>query len=107
MDASFESFEDVERRLQAIVEEVSGDIPLDEALQLYEEAAQLGRLACTMSEQDIERAYPLDEPEGAEVGPDQGDEVPEAAGSQAAASQDAAEGGAAPGDEGASAPATA
>lgn len=59
----FESFEDVERRLQAIVEEVSGDLPLDDALALYEEAAQLGRLACTMSEQDIERAYPADEPQ--------------------------------------------
>lgn len=83
MEERYESFEDVERRLQAIVEEVSGDIPLDDALRLYEEAAQIGRLACTMSERDIEEAYPSEEPEGqaaaeppAEEGAPEGQEDP-------------------------------
>ncbi len=76
MEERYESFEDVERRLQAIVEEVSGDIPLDDALRLYEEAAQIGRLACTMSEQGIEKAYPSEEPEGPPAAAPPAEEAP-------------------------------
>lgn len=49
------SFEDVQARLNQIVDEVSAeDISLDDALKLYEEAVKLGLSACDLSEQDID-----------------------------------------------------
>lgn len=49
------TFEDVQGRLNEIVEAVSDEnISLDEALALYEEAVKLGLSACDLSEQDID-----------------------------------------------------
>ncbi len=49
------SFEEVQRRLEEIVEEVSGEnINLDEALALYEEAVKLSLSACDLSEEGLE-----------------------------------------------------
>lgn len=63
MDERYETFESVEERLQAIVDEVSrDDISLDDALQLYEEAAKLTGVACSLSEQGIAEMYPPEEP---------------------------------------------
>lgn len=68
MDERYETFESVEERLQAIADEVAReDLSLDEALELYEEAAQLARHACTLSEEGIKALYPPEEPEGDEV----------------------------------------
>lgn len=42
-EANTESFEEVKRRLDEIVDAVADDdLPLDDALKLYEEAVQLG-----------------------------------------------------------------
>lgn len=68
MDERYETFESVEERLQAIADEVAReDLSLDEALELYEEAAQLARHACTLSEEGIKALYPPEEPEGDEA----------------------------------------
>ena len=49
------TFEDMQFRLEQIVEEVSAeDISLDDALALYEEAVKLGLAACDLSESDVE-----------------------------------------------------
>lgn len=49
------TFEDMQSRLEQIVEEVSAeDISLDDALALYEEAVKLGLAACDLSESDVD-----------------------------------------------------
>ena len=49
------TFEDMQSRLEQIVEEVGAeDISLDDALALYEEAVKLGLAACDLSESDVE-----------------------------------------------------
>lgn len=51
------SFDAVKERLERIAEEVAQeDIPLDEALALYEEAVLLGLSACDLSEADLAQA---------------------------------------------------
>lgn len=108
MDERYETFESVEERLRAIVDEVSReDISLDDALQLYEEAAKLTGVACSLSEQGIEALYPPDEPEpegdGAEAAAPEGAPAPEApseaAPAQAAAASGVAEAAGAQGNE--------
>ena len=56
---SYESFESVKERLAEIVDAVSNDdLPLDQALSLYEEAVGLGLRASDLLEQGIdERRY--------------------------------------------------
>ena len=49
------TFEDMQQRLEQIVDEVAAeDISLDDALALYEEAVKLGLAACDLSETDVE-----------------------------------------------------
>lgn len=49
-----DSFEEIQTRLQEIVDAVSDDaLPLDDALTLYEEAVQLGLRASTLLEEGI------------------------------------------------------
>lgn len=49
-----DSFEEIQARLQEIVDAVSDDaLPLDDALTLYEEAVQLGLRASTLLEEGI------------------------------------------------------
>lgn len=49
-----DSFEEIQARLQEIVDAVSDDaLPLDDALTLYEEAVQLGLRASTLLEEEI------------------------------------------------------
>ena len=49
-----DSFEEMQARLQEIVDAVSDDaLPLDDALTLYEEAVQLGLRASTLLEEGI------------------------------------------------------
>lgn len=49
------SFEDVKGRLDEIVEAVSSeDISLDDALKLYEEAVELGLVASSLLEENLE-----------------------------------------------------
>lgn len=49
-----DSFEEIQTRLQEIVDAVSDDaLPLDDALMLYEEAVQLGLRASTLLEEGI------------------------------------------------------
>lgn len=48
------SFEDVKGRLDEIVEAVSDEnIPLDDALKLYEEAVELGLIASSLLEENL------------------------------------------------------
>lgn len=98
MEERYETFESVEERLRAIVDEVSReDISLDDALQLYEEAAKLTGVACTLSEQGIEELYPSEGPEAADGEPQpaamggapQPDAAPAAAEDAAAAAPEA------------------
>lgn len=50
-----ESFEEVKTRLDEIVEAVSSDdISLDDALKLYEEAVELGLIASSLLEENLE-----------------------------------------------------
>jgi exodeoxyribonuclease VII small subunit len=50
-----ESFEEVKARLDEIVEAVTrDDIPLEDALKLYEEAVELGLAASSLLEQNLE-----------------------------------------------------
>ena len=52
---SYESFESVKKRLDQIVEAVSDEeLPLDEALSLYEEAVGLGLRASDLLEEGID-----------------------------------------------------
>lgn len=52
---SYETFDQVKNRLDEIVEAVgSDDLPLDDALSLYEEAVGLGLRASELLEADIE-----------------------------------------------------
>ena len=52
---SYESFESVKGRLAEIVDAVSNDdLPLDQALSLYEEAVGLGLRASDLLEQGID-----------------------------------------------------
>jgi exodeoxyribonuclease VII small subunit len=52
---SAENFEDVKARLDEIVEAVSSDdISLDDALKLYEEAVELGLVASSLLEENLE-----------------------------------------------------
>lgn len=54
---SYGSFEELKSRLDEIVEAVNDkDLPLDQALSLYEEAVGLGLRASDLLEQDIDEA---------------------------------------------------
>lgn len=80
----YESFEELKVRLDEIVEAVSDDdLPLDDALELYEEAVSLGLRASDLLEQGIEARE-----------------------AEEAAAGEAAEGGAPAGDAPAEAPAS-
>lgn len=64
---SMDSYREVKERLDQIVDAVSADdLPLDDALALYEEAVKLGLRASDLIEQDTE-AHDLEE-EAAEEG---------------------------------------
>lgn len=72
-DQQFDTFEDVKGRLDEIVAAVSDDdLPLDEALSLYEEAVSLGLRASDLLEQNIEASQEGQDQDGAE--PPVGDE---------------------------------
>ena len=61
-DVQVTSFEDVNDRLKQIVEAVSDDeLPLDEALDLFDEAVALGMKASEMMEDDIATRDAADE----------------------------------------------
>lgn len=68
----YESFEDLKVRLDEIVEAVSDDdLPLDEALELYEEAVALGLRASDLLEEGIEARRAAEaEAESAAAAPD-------------------------------------
>ena len=54
-EANTESFEEVKRRLDEIVDAVADDdLPLDDALKLYEEAVQLGLRASSLLEENLQ-----------------------------------------------------
>lgn len=81
-----ESFEDVKARLDEIVEAVSSDdISLDDALKLYEEAVELGLVASSLLEENLEASNAAYDEEQAsdqpveEVG-EEGASLPEAEG---------------------------
>lgn len=62
---SYESFDQVKARLDEIVDAVgSSEMPLDEALSLYEEAVGLGLRASELLEENIEARDAEDEAEG-------------------------------------------
>ena len=80
----YATFEDVKSRLDQIVDAVSDDnLPLDEALALYEEAVGLGLRASDLLEENIEAQRSVEEAEGAaaeaaavdEAAADNGDEA--------------------------------
>ena len=53
-DVAVESFADIKKRLNEIADQVSNtDLPLEEALTLYEEAVTLGLHATNLLEEDI------------------------------------------------------
>ena len=53
-NASYDSFADITKRLNEIADQVAGtDLPLEEALSLYEEAVNLGLHATDLLEDDI------------------------------------------------------
>lgn len=61
---SYESFDQVKARLDEIVDAVgSSEMPLDEALSLYEEAVGLGLRASELLEENIEARDAEDEAE--------------------------------------------
>ena len=102
MDERYETFEAVEERLQAIADEVAReDISLDEALGLYEEAAQLARQACALSEEGRQELYPPDEPEADGAEGAEGAEAGEAAARGVAAAAVAPDAPAASAEDGA------
>ena len=93
---SYESFDQVKARLDEIVDAVgSSEMPLDEALSLYEEAVGLGLRASELLEENIEARDAEDEAEdeadatGREAGAGAAGET-EAAGPDAEASATAA-----------------
>ncbi len=91
-----------EERLQAIADEVAReDISLDEALGLYEEAAQLARQACALSEEGLQELYPPDEPEADGAEGAEGAEAGEAAARGVAAAAVAPDAPAASAEDGA------
>lgn len=54
-NVEYATYADVKRRLDEIVEAVSDDdLPMDEALSLYEEASKLGLVASDLIERDME-----------------------------------------------------
>lgn len=64
---SYDSFEAVKTRLDEIVDAVNDDnLPLDEALSLYEEAVGLGLRASDLLEENIEAQQASDEGDGPE-----------------------------------------
>lgn len=64
---SYDSFEAVKTRLDEIVDAVNDDnLPLDEALSLYEEAVGLGLRASDLLEENIEAQQASDEGDGSE-----------------------------------------
>lgn len=82
---SYESFDQVKARLDEIVDAVgSSEMPLDEALSLYEEAVGLGLRASELLEENIEARDAEDEAGAATEG------ETEAAGPAAEASATAA-----------------
>lgn len=67
-----ESFEDVKMRLDEIVEAVSSeDISLDDALKLYEEAVELGLVASSLLEENLEARNAAYDEEQASDQPDE------------------------------------
>ena len=68
MSETYDSFESVRARLEAIVDEVNAEgVTLDEALKLYEEAVKLGLQACDMSEEEAEAVLAQDEKAAADA----------------------------------------
>lgn len=64
---SYDTFEDVKSRLDEIVDAVSDDnLPLDDALALYEEAVALGLRASDLLEVDIDAQRAEEETDAAE-----------------------------------------
>lgn len=62
MDNQSSSFEEIQTRLQEIVDAVQDDsLPLDDALTLYEEAVQLGLRASALLEEGISLGSAEDE----------------------------------------------
>ena len=93
MSETYDSFESVRARLEAIVDEVNAEgITLDEALKLYEEAVKLGLQACDMSEEEAEAVLAQDEKAAADAVALDEDAPGASAGAEAAA-------GALPGEE--------
>lgn len=67
-----ENFEDVKMRLDEIVEAVSSeDISLDDALKLYEEAVELGLVASSLLEENLEARNAAYDEEQASDQPDE------------------------------------
>lgn len=67
MENDSRSFEEVKARLDEIVEAVSDEeLPLDDALKLYEEAVQLGLAASSLLEENIDRSNAQFEEDSAE-----------------------------------------
>ena len=67
--SDYETYEDLKVRLDEIVEAVSDDdLPLDDALELYEEAVSLGLRASDLLEQDIEARKAEEAEEAEEAG---------------------------------------
>ncbi len=91
------TFEDMQQRLEQIVDEVAAeDISLDDALKLYEEAVKLGLAACDLSETDVEAYLAASSAQAEEAeGEAPADGVDGSAGDGAAAGDSAAEGAAA------------
>lgn len=74
MNDDYQSFEEVKGRLDDIVEAVSSEnISLDDAITLYEEAVNLGLLACNLSEIDFSEEEISEAEE--ELKPEFGDET--------------------------------
>ena len=78
-EANTESFEEVTRRLDEIVDAVADDdLPLDDALKLYEEAVQLGLRASSLLEENLQENNALYDEERSEDVQDAGEETPNA-----------------------------
>lgn len=102
---SYTTFEQVKSRMDAILDAVgSPDLPLDEALDLYEEAVGLGLRASDLLEERPEDAV-ADEPAGAEDAEDAASGNPAAAEAPAVAGSPAAGTPGAPGAPAAPTPA--
>ncbi len=75
-EANTESFEEVKRRLDEIVDAVADDdLPLDDALKLYEEAVQLGLRASSLLEENLQENNALYDEERSEDVQDAGEEA--------------------------------